>query len=218
MWIGTFTGVNRWDPNMTTFSQFSTQTSSELKNNNITSFAQFDQDTIYFSTYSGGIYQLSINNNKITPAPFNDDFTNFRVMTLFEDEGTLWVGTRSSGLFSVDVKNNTIKSYLHDAKETSSISANSVTDIIKDSAGNLWVSTFHRGVNRLNSNGSFTRFELNINEPQKGPSSNHVLQLLEDVRGDIWLATFGGGLSLYNPEQDSFTHICLLYTSDAADE
>ncbi|MGK2232504.1 MAG: ligand-binding sensor domain-containing protein/GGDEF domain-containing protein [Colwellia sp.] len=207
MWIGTFTGVNRWDPNMTTFSQFSTQTSSELKNNNITSFAQFDQDTIYFSTYSGGIYQLSINNNKITPAPFNDDFTNFRVMTLFEDEGTLWVGTRSSGLFSVDVKNNTIKSYLHDAKETSSISANSVTDIIKDSAGNLWVSTFHRGVNRLNSNGSFTRFELNINEPQKGPSSNHVLQLLEDVRGDIWLATFGGGLSLYNPEQDSFTHI-----------
>ena len=69
------------------------------------------------------------------------------------------------------------------------------------------MSTFHRGVNRLNDNGLFTRFELDIDNPKKGPSSNHILQILEDERGGIWLATFGGGLSLFDPQELSFTHI-----------
>ena len=207
MWIGTFAGVNRWDPNMATFRQYSTQTNPELKNNNITSFAQFDKNSLYFSTYNGGIYQLSMSDNKIVPAHFNSYFTDFRVMTLYADNDTLWVGTRASGLFAVDVIKNTIKAYQHDAKNPMSLSANSVTDIIKDQQGDIWVSTFHRGVNKLNKSGGFTRFEINRDTPEKGPSSNHVLQLLEGKQGDIWLATFGGGISRFDLGENLFVHI-----------
>ncbi len=207
MWVGTFSGVNRWDPNMATFSQYSSQTNPELKNNNITSFAQFNGDSIYFSTYNGGIYQLSIKSNKITRVELNAYFSDYRVMTLFADKNTLWVGTRAAGLFAVDINNNSIKAYRHDAKNSFSLSANSVTDIIKDKSGNLWVSTFHRGVNKLNENGLFTRFELSTETPEIGPSSNHILQLLEDEQGYIWLATYGGGISRFNPSNRSFVHI-----------
>jgi ligand-binding sensor domain-containing protein/GGDEF domain-containing protein len=207
MWVGTFTGVNRWDPNMATFRQYSTQTNPELKNNNITSFAQFSKDTIYFSTYNGGIYKKSITTHEITSAPFSGYFSEFRIMTLFADESTLWIGTRASGLFAVNIKDNSIKAYRNEADNSSSLSANSVTDVIKDGDGNIWISTFHRGINKLDLRGNITRFELDENTPQNGPSSNHILQLLEDANKNIWAATYGGGLSQYNPRSNVFTHI-----------
>ncbi|MCW8832704.1 MAG: triple tyrosine motif-containing protein [Colwellia sp.] len=207
MWIGTFSGVNRWDPNMAIFRQYSTQTNPNLKSNNITSFAQFEEESLFFSTYSGEIYQLSQHDNSITPAAFNASFSQYRIMTLFADGNTLWVGTRGSGLYSVNLITNKVTAYKHNAADNESISANSITDIIKDSNGNLWVSTFHQGLNLFNKNGTFTRFIKNKSNSEKGPSSNNILQLLEDDQGFIWLATFGGGLSRFDVKEEKFTHL-----------
>ena len=207
MWIGTFSGVNRWDPNMATFRQYSTQTNPVLKNNNITSFAQFDQENLFFSTYGGGIYQLSQHDNSISPVVFNGSFSKYRIMTLFADGNTLWVGTRASGLYSVNLATNEVTEYRHDAENNNSISANSITDIIKDMNGNIWVSTFRQGINLLNENGTFKRFVKNETNLEKGPSSNNILQLLEDEQGFIWLATFGAGLSRFDPKLGIFTHL-----------
>ncbi|KGJ86879.1 ligand-binding sensor domain-containing protein [Colwellia psychrerythraea] len=206
MWIGTFSGVNRWDPSLATFRQYNTQTDPVLKNHNITSFAQFDKDNIFFSTYSAGIYQLSQYDNSILPAAFNASFSKYRIMTLFADENTLWVGTRTSGLFSINLDTQEVVSYKHDAENNNSISANSITDVIKDRNGNLWVSTFHQGLNLLHKDGTFTRFTKNKLNREKGPSSNHVVQLLEDDQGFIWLATFGGGISRFDPKKATFKH------------
>lgn len=207
MWIGTFSGVNRWDPNMATFSQYSLQTNPEVQNFNITSFAQFDEKHLIFSAYSGGIYQLSLIDNSISSASFSAFFADFRVMNLLADGNTLWVGTRASGLFQVDLTTNEITKFQNNADDEKSISANSITDIIKDRSGNIWVSTFHQGINKLNKDGSFTRFFNNEITSNLGPSSNHVLQLLEDDEGFIWLATFGGGLNRFNPKTNTFLHL-----------
>jgi len=206
MWVGTFSGVNRWDPNTATFRQFSTQSDPILKNNNITSFTQFDRHELFFSTYSGGIYKLSLRDNSISPVMLNASFSEFRIMTLFADGKTLWVGTRGSGLYSVNMDTFDVTGYKHDADNNSSISANSITDIIKDKSGNLWVSTFHQGLNLFNKNGTFKRFPKNESNLEKGPSSNNILQLLEDEQGIIWIGTFGGGLTRFDPELELFTH------------
>ena len=206
MWVGTFSGVNRWDPNMATFRQYSTQTNPILKNHNITSFAQFDHGDLYFSTYSGGIYQLSQFDNSISTVAFNASFSEYRIMTMFADGNTLWVGTRASGLYSINLATNKVIAYKNDVEKNNSISANSITDIIKDKKGNLWVSTFHQGINLFNNDGTFKRFIKNKSNSEKGPGSNHVVQLLEDDQGLIWLATFGGGVSRFDPKQETFTH------------
>jgi ligand-binding sensor domain-containing protein/GGDEF domain-containing protein len=207
MWIGTFSGVNRWDPNMATFRQYSTQTDPILKNNNVTSFAQFNEEKVFFSTYSAGIYQLSLHDNSISPVKFNNSISEYRIMTLFADGDTLWLGTRGSGLFSVSLKTNDIIKYENNPQDINSLSANSVTDIIKDKEGNIWVSTFHQGLNKLNSDGTFTRYTSDEKIKNKGPSSNHILQLLEDDQGIIWLATFGGGLNRFNPNSETFIYL-----------
>ncbi|MEW6981711.1 two-component regulator propeller domain-containing protein [Colwelliaceae bacterium 6471] len=207
MWIGTFTGINRWDPKMTVFSQYSSQTNPELSNNNITSFTQLDNNKLIFSTYSGGLYQFSLNDNVFIPLEFNPYFSERRLMTVFGEKNTLWVGTRASGLFEIDLTTKKINHYQNDPKNNKSLSANSVTDIIRDSNGNLWVSTFHQGINRLNKDGSFTRFIKKEKSPEQGPSSNHILHVLEDGGGDIWLATYGGGLNRFDSKSETFHHI-----------
>ncbi|TPH12556.1 ligand-binding sensor domain-containing protein [Litorilituus lipolyticus] len=207
MWIGTMTGVNRWDANMTTFKQYSVQTHPQLQNDNITSFAQDNESSIIFSTYSGGIYRLSLADNQVSRMNFNGYFSELRIMTLFQEGHNLWVGTRSSGLFKIDLKSKAIKKYSHKENDQSSISANSITDILKDNNGNVWVSTFHQGLNKLNADGSFTRYTQDKENMELGPSSNHILHLLQGKEGNLWLATYGGGLSQLDLNTLKFTHL-----------
>jgi len=206
MWIGTFSGVNRWDPNTTTFAQYNSAQHPELINSLVMSFTQLNQDKLLFSTYNGGIFQLSVTSKEITKLPFNDTFKNIRITKLFYDNNILWVGSRFSGLFKINLPTQKINHFLHN--KLGSISANSITDIIKDKNNNLWVSTYHQGINRLNEDGSFTAFtKTNSQKTNTQPSTNHILQMLSDDQGYIWLATYGGGINRFDPNTNTFIHI-----------
>ncbi len=207
MWISTFTGVNRWDPAMTTFTQYTGKNNPDLTSRNITSFDEIDNQHTVFSTYSGGIYQLSHLDDKVTRIDLNNFFADLRIMTMFADGDSLWVGTRASGLYNINLENKKITAYQHDEKNNQSISANSVTDVIRGKDGRLWVSTFYQGLNRLNKDGTFTRYNHNKDVPEKGPSNNYILHILEDEQGIIWVATYGGGLNRFDPKTETFTHI-----------
>jgi len=207
IWIGTFAGVDRWNPYMTTFNQFSAQTHPNLTSNNISAFAQSDDELIYVSTYSGGIYQLDLLLNSIAPLKIDSEIEEVRVMSLLADGNKLWVGTRSSGLYQINLTNSTFLKYQHDSKDPSSISANSITDILKDRHGNIWVSTYHNGLNRLNRNGTFTRYTAKSPIDNTGPSINHILQIIEDKNGFIWMAAYGAGLNKFDPVNETFEHI-----------
>lgn len=207
MWIGTNNGLNRWDPSMTTFNQYTEREHPAIDRQNITSFAQASSDSIYFSAYNGRIYQYIVSTDKVIELELNKFFENLRVMTLFYDNYSLWVGTRATGLYRVDLNTNIITTYTHDEMDENSISANSITDIIKDSDGNLWVSTFYQGLNMLNKDGDFVRYISDKNAPKQGPSNNAILHLLEDEQGIIWVATYGGGLSRFDPKSGEFEHI-----------
>jgi len=207
MWIGTINGLNRWDPNMTTFRQYTAREYPALDRPNITSFSQASVDRIFFSAYNGRIYQLLTKVDEVEKLDLGGFFDNLRVMALFYDNNSLWVGTRASGLYHVDLKTKKIDTYKYDSRDHLSISANSVTDIIKDMNGHLWISTFQNGLNKLNPNGSFTRYISDKNNPELGPNNNAILHLLEDEQGIIWIANYGGGLSRFDPKLETFEHI-----------
>lgn len=207
MWIGTFTGVNRWDPTMTVFNQYTQSKFPIIDSPNITSFAQAEDDQIFFSTYNGCIYTLNTKNEMVNLLPSSAFFDGKRIMSLFAEKEYLWVGTRNEGLFRINLSTKNITAYKHDEMNTSSISANSITDIIRDKNGNLWVSTFYNGLNKFNQNESFTHFTRNSDNKAAGPSNNSILHMLEDEEGIIWLASYGGGLNRFDPKTERFTHI-----------
>lgn len=207
MWIGTFSGVNRWDPNMATFNQFNNNRFPEISSSLVMDFTLIDDNQLLFSTYTKGVYQLALDTGEVTAFKFNDSLKNLRTLSLLVDENKLWLGTRASGLFEIDLQSGQLKNYLHEAQNPTSLSANSVTDIIKDSQGQIWISTFHNGINKLNDDGTFTRFEVTNPVSNHGPSSKHILQILEDNRGYLWLATYGGGINRFEPKTATFLHI-----------
>ncbi len=207
MWIGTIYGMSRWHPNMTTFNQYDAQKYPALKNDPIMGFTQLESGKIFISNYSDGIYELSLKDDKITPFAFNKAFKGLRVITLTAEENTLWVGTRAAGLFKVTLDTGDIENFKYDHLNQHSLSANSITDIIRDSRGILWVSTYHKGINRLNDDGTFTRFEMKTPVSGKGPNTNNILQILEDKQGYLWLATYGGGLNRFDPKTERFAYI-----------
>jgi len=207
IWIGSFSGVSRWDPRMTIFTQYSDDEYPQLSSSLVMSFAQLNDEEIVFATYVKGLYVLNQRTNKISPFKYKVLPKDLRITTLFVDNSNLWVGSRSSGLFKINLIDGSLTKYLHNNKVPSTISANSITDIIKDHKGIIWISTFHKGLNRLNSDGSFTRFEQTVPISNKGPSTNHILQMLSDNQGYLWIATYSGGLNRFNPETGIFTHI-----------
>ena len=207
LWIGTFSGISRWDPHMTIFKQYGDNGYSKLSSSLIMRFAQFNHNQVILATYANGLYLLNKSTEKISPFQPNVLPNNLRITTTLIDKNNLWIGTRTSGLFKISLKSNGLVHYLYNKDNKSTISANSITDIIKDKQGNVWVSTFHKGINKLNKNNTFTRFEQTIPLSNNGPSTNHILQLLTDNQGYIWLATYGGGINRLSPQTGEFIHI-----------
>jgi ligand-binding sensor domain-containing protein/GGDEF domain-containing protein len=215
MWIGTFSGANRWDPTLTTFKQYNTLQRPTMVDSHISSFSQSNEQAIFFSTYGGGIYQLSLDNDKVTQLELNQAFKDLSVTKLLAEKDVLWVGTRSSGLYKVQLSTKKIVHYQHDDKKADSLSNNSITDIIKDNHANLWISTFYQGINRLNNNETFTRFQQTSPLSDKGPSTNNILQMMTDHQGYLWLATYGAGINRFDSASKTFKHI--LHSDDKAD-
>jgi len=207
MWIGTFSGVNRWDPNMTTFNQFNNNRFPEISSSLVMDFTLVDENQLMFSTYTKGVYQLALDTGEVTAFKFNESLKDLRAMALLMDENKLWLGTRASGLIEIDLQSGALKKYQHEEQDKASISANSITDILKDRRGDIWISTFHNGLNKLNDDGTFTRFEVANPVSDMGPSINHILQILEDHRGYLWLATYGGGINRFDPKSETFVHL-----------
>ncbi|WP_343229206.1 two-component regulator propeller domain-containing protein [Psychrobium sp. MM17-31] len=207
MWIGTYSGVNRWDPLMTTFNQYNAALYPQLAEDIVTGFAQDNAQRLVFSTYSSGLFALSLSDNGISQLPISEYFKDMRIMTLFSDGEYLWVGTRTKGAYRLTIADGTINKYVHSTTDSNTISANSITDIYKDQYGQMWIATYHQGLNRLNQDGSVTRYIKRDDDTNKGPSSNHILQIQEDALGNIWLATYGGGLNKFDPQTETFTHL-----------
>ncbi len=207
IWVGTFSGISRLDPNMTTFRQHSDLHHPEIASSLIMDFSQLNAQQLVFSTYANGIYILTTKTNQITPLKLNFPHNKLRFTCLLADGKYLWLGTRASGLFKVNIDTGVSQNFSYQSDNINSISANSITDIIKTKNGVIWVSTYHKGLNRLDKQDSFTRFESAKTLTNKSPSSDHILQLLADNLGYIWIATYGGGLNRFDPAAETFEHI-----------
>ena len=206
IWVGTFSGISRWDPYMATFQKYVENGRGELDSKLIMSFSKGDKNELFVASYDGVIYSLDLKVNQLKVAADAKALGNVRITTLLAEGDIFWVGTRASGLFRYNRATGALTSYSHNVNDDSSISANSITDIFRDSSGTLWVSTYHNGLNKLINENTFSRFVKNDKANGSSPNSNHIIQILEDSSGYLWLATYGGGINRFSIKNNTFKY------------
>ncbi len=115
------------------------------------------------------------------------------ISVLFEKENEVWIGT-DRGLFRYNKINESLKRYMHDDNNPTSLSQNLITDLAKTADHQLLVAT----LKGLNFYDPITDNFIRIDRDEKGMSNtlncNFINCLLTD-RDLIWIGTEAGGLN-----------------------
>lgn len=123
--------------------------------------------------------------------------------------GALWIGTER-GLHRYEPGSDSVRTFLHDSRDTGSLSQGRVLALLEDRQGTLWAGT-DTGLDRWDANtGRFTHFRHDPANPES-LSHDRVTHLFEDRAGQLWVGT-GGGLNRMENRPDggfrfrSYTH------------
>lgn len=132
-----------------------------------------------------------------------DGLSNNIVTTILEDSfGFIWFGTHE-GLNRYDGK--TIKKYIPNGKDTTSLYSGNVRSMVEDSYGNIWIATNAlQCYDRFSDN--FKTFSPDSNGVHGPRTTPHLLAY--DPSGVVWLASWRG-LEKYDIKNKSFKQVIL---------
>lgn len=132
---------------------------------------------------------------------FNINMMNIRTIEP-DDSGNLWLGTLG-GLLYHDVKRSKTTSYIHDAKDSLSVSENSIACIKVAKDRKVWIGTENRGLMLFNAKDkNFTRFTQ-----LDGLPSNSIKAIEIDEKGKMWVSTSRGICQITVQERDYKTEL-----------
>lgn len=118
---------------------------------------------------------------------------SYRVYAIYQDRRKrMWIGTKGNGLYRID--KDGMRHFVHDSKDSYSLSSDNVYDINEDGKGRLWVATYERGLNliREEADGK-VRFVNSGNEMTTWPAAyNKVRRITHTRQGVIILSTSHG--------------------------
>ena len=213
LWIGTWSGLIRYDGHSTTIF-YSGQGEGKLKSNKITSLFEDQTGNLWVGTHMGGVFKYVKKNNLFKQFSHEEDnpesLSNNNVRGIQQDsDGNLWVGTEY-GLNVFDGTHNKFGKFYNDPAEEQSLSQNFITDLHFSSQQELWVST-QKGINRLvrsapDSAYTFERF-LYTAESHDSDLHNYIVQIDEAVyegKSIVWLSTKKGLKKLESGVMKSF--------------
>jgi len=205
MWIGTESGVNRYDGYNFIVYTPDIKNPKSLSNNWVYSVYEDHLGNLWIGTDDG---LNRFNREKETFTRYFHDpekpnsLSNNKVFTIFEDRSeSLWIGT-DNGLNKFDRKDESFKRYQFDPENPQSLSDNHIRCILEDTSGILWVGT-DNGLNRFNrKEKTWFRFQSDIKDPNS-LSHNSINSICEDSSGMLWIGT-DEGLNHFDPTTGKF--------------
>lgn len=208
LWIGTSSGLNKYDGYKFTVYKFNPSDSTTISNNRITSITNFDDTRVFVSTEFGfNILNKFTGNNRRVYLPANEKgqiAANAVKKILIDSEGTIYIGTYGAGLFIYDYNRNKFHSFINDPDKKGDSSFDYITDLFEDSENRLWVASFG-GLSEFDkSNKSFINYKPDkINKFSL--SFKVVTKLAEKDRNNLWLGT-AQGINIFNKLSETFSN------------
>ncbi len=205
MWIGTESGVNRYDGYNFVVYTPDLKNPKSLSNNWVYSVYEDHLGNLWIGTDDG---LNRFNREKETFTRYFHDpedsssLSNSKVYTIYEGKsGSLWIGT-DNGLNRFSREDETFKRYQFEPENPQSLSDDHIRSILEDTSGILWVGT-DNGLNKLNPKmETWVRF-LRRPEDASSLSHNSINSICEDSLGMLWIGT-DGGLNQFDPSTGKF--------------
>ena len=201
LWVATDgNGLLKYDQYMNLIKQYKNDPSnpSSFKDNRVNLLFQNQEDTIWVGTVNG-VRILNTVTQQFSRYPDKENLKDSAVGGNFENifqdkQGLMWFGRWGLGLIRYNPKDHSFKHFLSDVKDSTSISSNTISDILEDRSGILWVGS-EGGINRLDrETGRFKHYL----------EGSNIQCLYEDSKGSLWTGT-DKGLFRYNQNEDRFT-------------
>jgi len=181
-------------------------------------FRSFDEDkygNIWIGT-NKNVYKIAVNNANelVNIESLNDNifFPNNKlklVRKVYADpnHNYIWIGTGADGLYrlkydqNTDIKTVKISQYVAGRMNSSSLSSNFVTSIIRLPNNDFWIGTEGGGICKVLNSDSEPKFVAFTEK--NGLSNNVVKNILYDSSNNLWIAT-NIGLNQFNPKNNEF--------------
>ncbi len=121
-------------------------------------------------------------------------------------DGLILVGIDGGGVYQLKAYSHEIVGrFTEDEDNPSSLSGNTVTDVMVDDSGLIWVGTSTNGVSVYYPQYPEIHWKRHEYMNRNSLMSNHVNEIMEDSDGDRWYGT-NNGVSLYRAKENKWTH------------
>ncbi|NOQ16189.1 MAG: hypothetical protein GQ581_03945 [Methyloprofundus sp.] len=157
------------------------------------SLYQQENGTLWVGTRNG-LLQSDMAQNNFQLISLGDAGSNSINKITPSNSGTLWLGT-GGGLIEYDPKIGVLRHFKHDPDNISSLTSNSISEILVTHDGAVWASggdVAGGGIDVLNpATEQFQHYFANSGQALS-LDSNFVTDLKQDSQGKIWVATMSG--------------------------
>ena len=205
LWIGTETGLNRFDGRTFTHYVNDPHDPSSLSPGPQRMVAQDSHGVVWTGTYGGGLDRLDgqrvkhfRHDPRNSDSPANDNISNLAP----DAQGGLWIGVHGKGMDYFDGRRFT--HFAPDPANPTSLPDAYALPLLLDRHGMLWIGTTNSGLVRFDTHTrKFTTYLIDPNQP-----GSQAANWTKDVYSDgasIWVAS-SIGLSRFDPETGKFTH------------
>ncbi|GGY05619.1 two-component regulator propeller domain-containing protein [Pseudoduganella dura] len=191
IWLGTQTGLMRWDGFQFRRYQANPRKSGTLPDSYILSLRIDGAGRLWIGTNSGGIARYDAEHDSfVSPGVGKNGLSHVQVTSMAEDgNGGLWVGT-GAGLERIDAAG-----VVHAARSGApqiagtALPKGGIESLLRDRGGALWIGT-RQGLWRRDAD---DRPLVPVNLPVDGASQPTVSVLYQDSAGRIWIGTRANG-------------------------
>jgi len=212
MWIGTVSGLNKYDGYRFKVFKHSESDTSSLNEDNVLSINEGPDQKIWVETRNGfNIYDPATEkfSHDINGYLRSVSIPDAHITAIKKDRrGNFWFLHATMGLFKYDPQSRKVIHLLHSAADTASIYANTVSDLSQDSKGNIWLSYYSGVLERLNPQ----NYKVNYRSyaVDKLPASlNTSYKIYIDNQDDLWAyaPSYSSGVYYLNSKLTVLKHI-----------